>query len=238
MLEISFRKTGSVVILDLAGNIDIDSANFVEKVGWCIENGYYDILCNFDGINLVDYAGLSVLAIAYKNVLNHKGTIKFLSVPEHIKKIFCLVALDRVFDFYNDEKQAIKSFKDDKNITEVQKKQLRRRFKRLPLDMDVQFKSKRESDFHKGKILNLSAVGMLIFADKIYPLGEIVDLKAALLPKPGQLEIEARVAWHVQKELQPQIYPGMGLEFHGMNSEKQKKLLEFVERNLPSACAP
>jgi len=234
MLEIAFRKASSVVILDLAGNIDIDSSNFIERIGWCLENGYEDILCNFENVNLVDYAGLSVLAIAYKNVLNHKGSIKFLSVPEHIKKIFCLVALDRVFEIFDDEKLAVKSFKEDKIISEIQKKQLRRRFKRLPLDIDIDFKSKsKEENFQHGKILNLSAVGLLVFADKVYPLGEILEIKFTLLPKYGLLQLDARVNWHVQKELQPQIYPGMGLEFHDIDSQAQKKIVEFVERNLP-----
>ena len=84
--------------------------------------------------------------------------------------------------------------------------------------------------------MNLSAVGMLVFADKIYPLGEILDIKLSLLPKPGVLELKAKVVWLVAKELQPQIYPAMGLEFQQMDGQAQKKLVEFVERNLPSGC--
>jgi hypothetical protein len=37
----------------------------------------------------------------------------------------------------------------------------------------------------------------------------------------------------VQKELQPQIYPGMGLEFYNLDSHKQQEIVEFVDRNLP-----
>ena len=98
MLEITFRKHEAIAILDLSGNIDIDASNFIEKVGWCLENGYEDMLCNFENINLADYAGLSVLAIAYKNVLNHKGRIKFLNVPGHIKNGLSPMCFDRVFE--------------------------------------------------------------------------------------------------------------------------------------------
>ena len=239
MLEIAFRRVKSVAILDLSGNIDIDSAAFIEKVGWCLENGYLDILCNFENVNLVDYAGLSVLAIAYKDVINHKGNIKLLNMPAHIKKIFCLVALDRVFESYDDEEFAVKSFSEDKLISEIQKKQLRRRFKRLPLDIDVEFKSKsKDEKLCRGKVLDLSAVGMLIFADKAYPLGEILSVRLLLLPRPGHLEFDAKVVWHVQKDIQPQVYPGMGLEFYKMDSQIQKKVVDFVERNLPLSCNP
>src|SRR3989338_9251108 len=132
MLEINFQRNSSVSVLDLSGNIDIDASNFIEKVCWCLENGYEDILCNFENVNLIDYAGLSVLAIAFKNVANHKGRIKFINIPAHIKKVFSLVCMDRVFEIYETEESALNSFKEDKIIAEIQKKQLRRRFKRLP----------------------------------------------------------------------------------------------------------
>lgn len=236
MLKVALRKADSVVILDVAGNIDINSSNFIEEIGWCLKNSHRDILCNFKDVNLIDYAGLSVLAIAYKNVLNHKGRMKFLNIPVHIKKIFCLVALDRVFEIYDDEKLAIKSFKAEEAISEIQKKQLRRRFRRLPLDIDIQFKAKsKKEEFYHGKMLNLSAVGLLLFADKIYPLGQILTIKLSLLPKYGLSELNTRVIWHVQKELQPQIYPGMGLEFYNIDNQTQKKIVKFVERNLPSS---
>lgn len=238
MLEIGLRKQGTVAVLDLSGNIDIDASNFIEKIGWCLENGYEDILCNLEEVNLVDYAGLSVIAIACKNVMNHKGRIKFMNIPEHIKKVFSLMCLDKVFEMYEDEKTAVASFKEDKAIAEIQKKQLRRRFKRLPLDIEIEFRSitEGEKNFHKGKVLNLSAVGLLLFAHKMYPLGEILEIKLSLLPKPGVLDLQAKVVWHVVKEIMPHIYPGLGLEFYNLDSLMQKKVVEFVDRNLPSGC--
>jgi Tfp pilus assembly protein PilZ len=207
-------------------------------VAWCLGNGYKDILCNFENVNLLDYAGLSVMAIAYKDVLNHKGRLKLLNVPVHIRKTLCMVGLDRALEIYEDEDFALRSFEEDRIISEIQKKQLRRRFKRIDLDIDLEFKPCGKNEpFHHAKLLNLSAVGMLIFADKAYPLGEILDVRLSLLPKPGLLEAQAKVVWLVQKEIQPQIYPGMGLEFHNLDSSAQKKIVEFVDRNLPLSCS-
>jgi anti-sigma B factor antagonist len=238
MLEIDFRRFKSIAILDLSGSIDIDCANFIEMVAWCLGNGYKDVLCNFDNVNLVDYAGLSVLAIAYKDVTNHKGRIKLVHVAAHIQKVFCMVGLDRVFEIYQDEEFALRTFEEDRIISEIQKKQLRRRFQRLPLDIGIEFKSKEKADkYSEGKVLNISGVGLLVFAEKVYPLGEILDIRLSLLPKPGLLELEAKVVWLVEKEIQPQIYPGMGLEFYNIDSQMQKKIIEFVDRNLPLSCS-
>lgn len=233
MLEIELKRAESIVILDLVGSIDIDAANLIEMIGWCLNNGYKDILCNFENVNLVDYAGLSALAIAYRDVINHKGRLKFVNVAAHIEKIFSFVCLDRVFELYADMELAIRSFQEDRIISEIQKMPLRRRFKRLPLDIDVEFKAKKEEGFNAGKVLNISAVGLLVFVEKTYPLGEVLDIKLSLLPKPGCIEPEAKVVWLVQKEIQPQIYPGMGLEFHNLSSQLQKEIVEFVDRNLP-----
>jgi anti-sigma B factor antagonist len=233
MLEIRFRKIKFIAVFVLSGSVDIDSSSLIERVGWCIENGYRDVLLDFEDVNTVDYAGLSAIAIAYKNVINHRGKMKFVNVPLHIRKIFNLVCLDRVFEVFDDEKLALKSFEEDQVISEIQQRHLRRRFRRLPLDINIDFRSKNEEKYHKGKLLNLSGVGMLVFVDKTYPLGEILDIRLSLSPSPGLFEAKVKVVWLVQKEIQPQIYPGMGLEFYHIDSKTQSKVVEFVERNLP-----
>jgi anti-sigma B factor antagonist len=232
MLTIVLRQARSAVIIDLSGNIDIDSSILIEKIGLCLDNGYRDLLCNFENVNLIDYAGLSVLTIAYKNVINHKGRVKFINVAPHLIKVFSLVCMDRVFEIYPDEESALKSFEEDKIISEIKEKKLRRRFKRLELDINISFKSKAEDKFHQGKVLNLSGVGVLVFTEeKTYAVGELLDINIMLLPKPGKIEAEAKVAWLVEKDIQPHLFPAMGLEFYNLNYLSQKKIIEFVDRN-------
>jgi anti-sigma B factor antagonist len=232
MLEVGLRRINAVAVLDLSGEVNIDSSVFIEKVASCLESGCRDLLANFENVTTIDYAGLSAIAIAYKNTVNHKARMKFINVAVHIRKLFNLVCLDRVFEIYTDEQSALQSFEEERNIVAIQKKQLRRRFKRLPLDIGVGFKTKSEDKFRQGKVLNLSGVGMLVFVDKVYPLGEMLEIRLSLAPSPGPLEINARVSWLVDKKIQPQIYPGMGLEFYHLDQEVQEKIVEFVERNL------
>lgn len=40
MLEIKLRQSGNCIILDLDGQIDVDSANLVEVAGQCVRDGY------------------------------------------------------------------------------------------------------------------------------------------------------------------------------------------------------
>ena len=233
MLEISLRRINTVAILDCSGEVNIDSANLVEKVGWCLENGYHSVLCNLESVTLIDFTGLSALALTYKDCVNHGARMKFCCVPLHIRKKFELVCLDRVLELHEDEKAALASFDEDEAISEIQKKQLRRRFKRLPLDFSVELRKASEDTFHKAQMLNISAVGMLIFMEKAYPLETVLEVKLSLKPVVESLALQAKVVWLVDKKIQPQIYPGMGLEFYHIDQPTQEKILAFVERNMP-----
>ena len=230
-MEIKVRYKGSVVILDLCGRIDVNAAMLIETVGQCLRDGYSDILCNFESVEFIDYMGISVIVIAYKEAVNNNGRMKFSNILAHLKELFSVVGLDKVIDIYATEDAALSSFKEDKIIENIQKMPLRRRFKRLPLDIDIELKAKREGEYRKAKLLNISGVGMLIFIDRAYPLGELLDVRLSLKPVAESFQAEAKVAWLVDKKLQPQIYPGMGLEFYHLDRILQEQVLQFVERN-------
>jgi len=233
-MEIRARQKNNIVILDLAGRVDIDSANFVEAVGQCVRDGYSDILCNFEDVDFIDYMGVSAVVIAYKEVANASGRMKFVNVPAHLKSVFAISGLDRIIEMYASEDLALNSFQEDKIIENIKKMQLRRRFKRLPIDIKVELKLKfgRNPACYKVDILNLSGVGAFIFGCDKFRLGDEVTLKMKLPPKNEELELDARVVWLPDKQVQPHYHPGMGVEFYNIPSETQQKLVDFVERNI------
>jgi len=233
-MEIQARQKGNIIVLDLAGRIDVDSANLVEVVGQCIRDGYCDILCNFEAVDFIDYMGVSAVVIAYKEVVNNNGRMKFVNIPAHLKSSFSISGLDRVIDIYATEDIAVNSFKEDKIIENIQKLQLRRRFKRLPIDIKIELKEKynKSAVCHKGELLNLSAIGGYIYGCSQFKLGDGVILKLKLPPKSEGLELEAKVVWLSDKQIQPHSHPGMGIEFCNIPPSVQQKLIEFIERNL------
>jgi anti-anti-sigma factor len=233
-MEIKARRKGNIVILDLCGSIDVNSANFIEVVGQCIRDGYCDILCNFQKAELIDYMGISVLVIAYKDVMNNNGRMKFTNIPVHLKGIFSVAGLDRVIDIYATEDLALNSFKEDKIIENIKKLQLRRRFKRLPIDIKIELKAKHKKDVEclKLDVLNLSAIGAYIYGCDKFQLGDEVILTLKLPPKSEEIKLEAKVVWLPDKQVQPHHYPGMGVEFYNISPIVQGRLIEFIERNL------
>jgi len=233
-MEIRVRQKGSIIILDLAGRIDVDSANLVEAVGQFLRDGYCDILCNLEAVDFIDYMGISAVVLAYKEVINNNGRMKFVSIPTHLKGIFSIAGLDRVIDIYATEDIAINSFKEDRAIEDIKKLQLRRRFKRLPIDIKIELKEKydKAAICHKGELLNLSAIGAYIYGCGQFNLGDEVILRVRLAPTLQDLELQAKVVWLADKQIQPHTYPGMGVEFCNISPAVQQKLIEFIERNL------
>jgi stage II sporulation protein AA (anti-sigma F factor antagonist) len=236
MLEIKLRQSANCIILDLCGRIDVDSANLVEVVGQCVRDGYLDILCNLEDVQAIDYMGVSVVVIAYKEVTNHNGRMKFVNIPVHLRDIFTVSGVDRVMEIYASLDAALNSFQEDKAIENIKKMQLRRRFKRLPIDLKIELKSKQDSSAEclKVEVVNLSAVGAFIFGCSKFKLQDEVILKMKLAPNPEVLELEARVVWVPDKAIQPHEYPGIGVEFSHLSAANQCTIIEFIDRNISS----
>ena len=233
-MDIKARVKANVVILDLYGSIDVNSANLIEIVGESLRDGYADLLCNFEEVEAIDYMGISAVVLAYKEVMNSHGRMKFVNIPAHLKNIFSLTSLDRVIEIYATEELALNSFKEDKIIEDIKKLQLRRRFKRLPVDIKIDLKDKQTKVpvCFKADILNLSAVGAYIYGCNKFKLGDELSIKLKLPPKNVELELQAKVVWMCDRQIQPQFYPGIGVEFHRISSADQEKIIEFIDRNL------
>ena len=233
-MEIRARQKDSVVVLDLVGRIDVNAANLVEVIGQCIREGYNDILCNFAEVEFIDYMGISAIVIAYKEVINNRGRMKFTNVPAHLRGALSVSGIDRVIEMFVSEDLALNTFKEDKVIENIKKMQLRRRFKRLPIDIKIELKAKYDNSpmCLSADVLNLSAIGCYIFGCSQFKLGDVVILKMKLPPKSEEWELEAKVVWLPDKQVQRHSYPGIGVEFHNISAPIQQKLLEFIERNL------
>ena len=160
--------------------------------------------------------------------------MRFCGVSSKIAKLFVVVGLDKVLDCYSSEEQAVASFSQDQKIARIVKQKLRRHFKRIPLRGDIEYKQKVSSVtyYNKGKILNLSALGIFIVGKQLFPVGDVLSLRINLSDQLVDFEIDARVAWIVDKEVGLLESWGMGLEFFNISNSQQKQIMQFVDKHL------
>ncbi len=236
-MGIRIREANNVSILDIEGNIDINSSDIIETVGWLVNTGKLFILMNLENVDLVDYSGLSILAIAYKNAVNHKGKLKFVNVPLVVIELFRIVRLDTVFEVYMNEEAAVSSFYEE----DADKMHLRRKFKRLDIHIKVRYKmvgDQKKPKAFNGEVLNMSAAGIYIYTPYTLPINSLVDLEIKLPDATSTLDTGGRVIWLADKDLQLHSYPGMGVAFVNLNQDKEKLIIDFIDKNITHRAEP
>jgi len=230
-MRMRIRESKGVSILDISEKIDIHSAEIIEVTGGLLKYGKVDILCNFKGVTQVDHDGLSVLVIAYKNVINRKGRMKFCNVPSGVMSLLKMVHLDTIFEIYNDEKSALRSFRGP--ATSVDRKALRRRFKRLDIHVNVKYSLlARPKPAYESSLSNISGAGIYIKCKKTYPIKTKLYLLVKLPEVSEPLKLVGMVVWNADKQIQPHEYPGMGIRFTDISSDEQRQVLDFIDKNI------
>ena len=225
------RESGGISIIDVEGKIDINSSEIIEAVGWLVNSGKLNILINLENVDMVDYSGLSILAIAYKNTVNHKGKLRLLNVPISVAELFKVAKLDHVFETYSDEKSAIDSFFN----SAISMVHLRRKFQRLDIHLKVSYKllgSDNDPKTFEGTVLNLSAAGMYIHTKYIFPLNSILKLSLNIPGETKKFTADGRIIYLADKEIQPHVYPGMGVAFTHLEMKKERVVIDFIDRNV------
>jgi len=231
MMKIQVRTNENISILDISGSIDIDSAEIIEVTCQLLRYKNTDILFNFEEVESIDYNGLSILVIAYKNILNHGYRARFCNISMQVIGLLKVAHLDSIFEIYPNEKAAIKSFNEA--ISQVEKKALRRRFDRLDVRITVTHSLfARPEVSYEGKVLNISGSGMYIYSKDTFPMNAKLKLQLNLPGINGIIDVRGIVVWGADREIQPHASPGMGVEFRDITHENQKIILDFIEKNI------
>ena len=111
-LNIRERQAGDVTILDLEGKITIGegSVSLRNAIRRLVQEGKKKILLNLSGVSYVDSSGIGELVSSYTTISREQGQLKMLGLTEKIKELLVITKLLTVFDTFDSEADAIKSF--------------------------------------------------------------------------------------------------------------------------------
>ena len=112
-LYINERRIGDVTVLDLKGRIRSTgrTRGLHKSICYLVEEGKTRILLNLSQVTHIDLSGLDELLASRVTVSNKGGEIKLLHLIEQMREVITTPNLSAVFDIYNDEYDAIASFK-------------------------------------------------------------------------------------------------------------------------------
>src|SRR3989454_7529865 len=114
-MQLSERKIGDVVIVDVSGKItlgDGGDAVLKDKMRSLVQQGYKKLLLNLGDVSYVDGAGLGEIVQSYATVNKNGGTLKLLNITKRIKDLLSITKLLTVFDTFDNEAEAGRRFPD------------------------------------------------------------------------------------------------------------------------------
>ena len=112
-MAISARRLDDVEILDLAGRITIGEGTLMlrDKIQNMLDAGQTKFLLNLADVDYIDSSGLGELVSGFTTVKNQGGALKLLSLTHRVRDLMQITKLLTVFDVYDDESEALKSFR-------------------------------------------------------------------------------------------------------------------------------
>ena len=111
-MQIEERPSGDVMILDVKGKLTIGDGDELlkDKINSLIQQGHKKLILNLEGVPYVDSAGLGEIVRTYTTVSRQGGNMKLLNLTKRIEDLLSITKLLTVFDTYEDEGEALKSF--------------------------------------------------------------------------------------------------------------------------------
>ena len=111
-LDVKERQAGDVTILDMTGEVRIGEGaiSLRDSIRNLADQGKKKVLLNLAGVKYMDSSGVGELIANYTTVKRAGGQLKLLNLTDRIQNLLVITKLLTVFDSYDNETEALKSF--------------------------------------------------------------------------------------------------------------------------------
>jgi len=112
-LNISERQAGDITILDMDGKVTIGEGSVALRttIRRLLGEGKKKIILNLGGVGYVDSSGIGEFVSSFTAVNKEDGSLKLLNLTQKIQDLLAITKLLTVFDVYENEGEALSSFK-------------------------------------------------------------------------------------------------------------------------------
>jgi anti-sigma B factor antagonist len=111
-MQIEERVVGEVTILDLKGKITLGEGDeaLKDKINSLIQQNRKRILLNLADVPYIDSAGLGEIVRTYTTVSRQGGQLKLVNLTKRITDLLSITKLLTVFETFDTEPEALKSY--------------------------------------------------------------------------------------------------------------------------------
>ena len=113
-MQIHEREVNGITILDIHGKLTLGEGDELlrDKVNSLVHQERKKIVLNLAEVPYIDSAGLGEIVRTYTTVSRKGGSLKLLSLTKRIQDLLAITKLLTVFETFDSEKDAVKSFSD------------------------------------------------------------------------------------------------------------------------------
>lgn len=111
-VKLTARQVGDVTVIDASGRITLGegSTAFREKIKELASSGSKKVLVNLAEISYIDSSGIGELVSGFTTITNSGGQLKLLNLGKRLQDLLQITKLYTVFETFDDEAAAIRSF--------------------------------------------------------------------------------------------------------------------------------
>ncbi len=111
-VKLTTRNVGDVTVIDAVGRITLGegSSSFRDTVRDLATKGDKKLLLNLAEVTYIDSSGIGELVSAFTTVTNQQGQLKLLNLTKRIQDLLQITKLYTVFEVFDDEAAAVRSF--------------------------------------------------------------------------------------------------------------------------------
>jgi len=105
------KQVADAVVLIVEGEINFNSSpDFRKAFLKVLDSKSHKVVVNLSGVAYVDSSGLATLVEAHQKIKSAGGKLKLASLTPKVKSLFEITKLEKLFEIYATEDDALKSF--------------------------------------------------------------------------------------------------------------------------------
>ena len=110
--KLTSRQVGDVTVIDAAGRITLGdgASSFRDTIRDLAAKGNKKLLLNLAEVSYIDSSGIGEMVSGFTTVTNSGGQLKLLGLSKRVKDLLQITKLYTVFEVFDDETTAIRSF--------------------------------------------------------------------------------------------------------------------------------
>ena len=111
-VKLTTRQVGDVTVVDAVGRITLGegASTFRDTIRDLPSSGHRKILLNLGEVSYIDSSGIGEMVSGFTTVTNQGGVVKLLNLTKRVKDLLQITKLYTVFEVFDDEAAAVRSF--------------------------------------------------------------------------------------------------------------------------------